>query len=173
MGTHAFCNWETSESLSGRVATLNEVHSRTPPWAAESTTVCKCVPQSEIKSSLSLASLPHGSHKQNAPWRVPAKMRTAACLHRGRTTVHSYSSSMSNSWCYELTKKVRATATDETRVGENVKNQPLKTHRQPSEFALLRSRILAKDRRPGTHEGIPCNRAKGIAPSHFTHSNLS
>ena len=74
---------------------------------------------------------------------------------------------------YELTKKVRATATDETRVGENVKNQPLKTHRQPSEFALLRSRILAKDRRPGTHEGIQCNRAKGIAPSHFTHSNLS
>ena len=156
-----------------RVATLNEVHSRTPPRAAESTTVCKCVPQSEIKSSLSRFS-PTRIAQTKRPMARTSENEKGASQQRERILhCRPTHSPCQTAGVYELTKKVRATATDETRVGENVKNQPLKTHRQPSEFALLRSRILAKDRRPGTHEGIQCNRAKGIAPSHFTHSNLS
>ena len=173
MGTHACCKlgdfrdvvWSAVQRSMRSTAEHPHGLPSQPQYAMCSTVGDKELSLSRLSHTDRTNKTPHGAYQR--------KRGRGFSTVRADTTLPSYSSSMSNSWCIRTNRKVRATATDETRVGENVKNQPLKTHRQPSEFALLRSKILAKDWRPGTHEGIRCNRAKGIAPSHFTHSNLS
>ena len=88
-----------------RGATLNEVHSRTPPWAAESTTVCN-VFHSRRYRALSLSHLSHTDHTNKTPHGAYQRKRGRGfSTVRADTTLPSYSSSMSNSRCIRTNQK--------------------------------------------------------------------